>query len=102
MVNYILMDQEFDKIVDKIDLAIVKTCWAKEHVTEEERGIWTIKDTSRYTVAKLRRTGITLFPKQLIIHLVYLSVFLINSHPATNVISEVFSQKEIVTRQVVD
>ena len=70
MVNYILMDQEFDKIVDKMDLAIVNTCGAREHVTDAERGIRTIKDTSRCTVAKSRRIGITLLRKQVIIHLV--------------------------------
>ena len=43
MINYILMDQEFDKIVDKMNLAIVNTCGAREHVTDAERGICTIK-----------------------------------------------------------
>ena len=102
MVNYILMDQEFDKIVDKMDLTIVSTCGAREHVTDAERGIWNIKDAARCTVAELRRIGITLLPRQTIIHLVYFSVFWINSPPATNGISKVFSPREIVTRQVVD
>ena len=102
MVNYILMDQEFDKIVDKMDLAIVNTCGAREHVTDAERGIRTIKESSRCTVAELRRVGITILPKQVIIHLVYFAVFWINSPPATNGISEVFPPREIVTRRVVD
>ena len=46
MVNLILMDQEFDKIVDRMDMAIVNTCATNEHVTEAERNIRPIKDST--------------------------------------------------------
>ena len=71
MINFILMDQEFDKIVDRMDMGIVNTTAAREHVTDAERGIRTIKDSGRCTVAKFRRIGITMIPKQVIIHMVY-------------------------------
>ena len=47
MVNLILMDQEFDKIVDRMDMAIVNTCATNEHVTDAERNVRTIKGSIR-------------------------------------------------------
>ena len=44
MVNLILVDQEFDKIVDRMGMAIVNTCATNEHVTDAERNVCTIKD----------------------------------------------------------
>ena len=81
MANCILVDQDFDKILDKTNLAIVNTCGAREHVTDAERGIRTIKDTLRCAVAELRKIGITLLPKQVVIHLVYFSVLWVPSPP---------------------
>ena len=42
MVKVILMDMEFEKIINKIDMVIVNTIGAREHVTDCERGIRTI------------------------------------------------------------
>ena len=58
MVNLILMDQEFDKIVDRMDMAIVNTCATNEHVTDAEQNVRTIKDGTRCLVAELRRIRI--------------------------------------------
>ena len=44
MVNLVLMDQEFDKIVDRMDMAIVNTCATNKHVTDAELNVRTIKD----------------------------------------------------------
>ena len=102
MVNLILMDQEFDKIVDRMDMAIVNTTAAREHVTDAERGIRTIKDSGRCTVAEFRRIGVTALPKQVIIHMVYFAVFWLNAAPAENGISEIHSPREIVLKRSVD
>ena len=102
MVNLILMDQEFDKIVDRMDMAIVNTTAAREHVTDAERGIRTIKDSGRCTVAEFRRIGVTALPKQVIIHMVYFAVFWLNAAPAENGISEILSPREIVLKRSVD
>ena len=74
MVNFILMDQEFDKIVDQMEMGIVNTTAAREHVTDAERGIRTIKDSGRCTVAEFRRIGITTLPKQYHPHGVFCSI----------------------------
>ena len=98
MVNFILMDQEFDRIVDRMDMGIVNTTAAREHVTvtDAERGIRTIKDSGRCTVAEFRRIGITMIPKEVIIHMVYFVVFWLNAAPAVNGISDIHSPREIV------
>ena len=74
MVNLVLMDQEFDKIVDRMGVAIVNTCATNEHVTEAERNVRAIK---------FRRIRVHTLPKQVIIHMVYLAVFWMNVPPAT-------------------
>ena len=47
VVNAILMDQEFDKIVDQVPLLEVNTTAAREHVGEIERGLRTIQERGR-------------------------------------------------------
>jgi hypothetical protein len=44
---------EFEKIMYGIDMAIVNTLGVREHVTDTERGIRTIKENARCTVSKL-------------------------------------------------
>jgi hypothetical protein len=95
IVNLILMDQEFDKIVDRMDMAIVNTCATNEHVTDAERNIRTIKDSTRCSVAEFRRIRVHTLPKQVIIHMVHLAVFWMNAPPATNGISNVHSPREM-------
>merc|ERR1712194_319261 len=71
MVKVILMDMEFEKIIDGIDMAIVNTTAAREQVTDCESGIRTIKESARCTVSEMRRVNIKVLPKQVIIHLIY-------------------------------
>ena len=75
MVNIILMDQEFEKVAPDMDLALVNTTAAREHVVEVEREIRTIKEGTRSTVSTLRKIGVKTLPKQMIIHVVYFSAF---------------------------
>ena len=46
MVKVISMDMEFEKIMDEIDMVIVNTMGAREHVTAMERGILTMKESA--------------------------------------------------------
>ena len=102
MVNVILMDQEFEKIVPEMKMALVNTTAAREHVSDIEREIRTIKEGARTTVSTLTKIGVCYLPKQVIIHMVYFSVFWTNVPPATNGISDVWSPREIVLGQIVD
>ena len=52
-VDVVLMDQEFDKIVDEILLAEVNTTAAREHVAEIERAIRVIKERCRGILSTL-------------------------------------------------
>ena len=75
MVNVILMDQEFEKIVPEMKMALVNTTAAREHVSDIEREIRTIKEGTRTTVSTLAKIGVRFLPKQVIIHMVYFSCF---------------------------
>ena len=99
MVKVVLMDMEFEKIIDKIDMAIVNTTAARELVTNCERGIRTIKESARCIVSEMRRVNIKVLPKQVIIHLIYFVVMWINGGPNENGISQVYSLREIVTEK---
>ena len=55
-------------------MAIVNTTGAREHVTDCERGIWTIKENEECTVSELRRVEIKVLSKQVIIHLIYFAI----------------------------
>ena len=46
----ILVDQEFDKIVEDMKLVLANTTAAGGHVTEIERGIRTLKERCHSTV----------------------------------------------------
>ena len=80
VVNAILMDQEFDKIVDSVPLLEVNTTAAREHVGEIERGLRTIQERGRGIVSTLPFSHL---PRQVVIHLVYFVVLWLNSMPAT-------------------
>ena len=70
MANLILMDQKIDKIVDRMDMAIVNTCATNEHVTDAERNVRTIKDSTGCSVAEFWRIRAHTLPKQVIICMV--------------------------------
>ena len=65
------MDQEFDKIVDDMDLVLVNTTTTQEHVTEIECVIRTIKESCHSTISIL---PYKILPKQTVIHLVYFTI----------------------------
>ena len=102
MANLILMDQKIDKIVGRMDMAIINTCGTNGHVKDAEQNVCTIKDSTRCSVADFWKIGLHTLPKQVIIHMVYLTVFWVNAPPATNGISMVHSPREIVLKRSID
>ena len=72
-IRTILMDQEFDKVVEN-------TAAAQEHVGGIERNICFIKEIFLGTRLIMRFKHIS---KSFVVHLVYFSVMWINSFPAT-------------------
>jgi hypothetical protein len=87
------MDQEFDKVKEKIDLVEINTTAAREHIGEIKQFIRTIKEWSRALVLDLPYTTL---PQQVIIHLVYFAVLWLNSLPAAAGVSEQYSPCKIV------
>ena len=83
-------------------IALVNTTATCEHVSDTEREIRTIKEGARTTVSTLTRVGLRFFPKQMIIHIVYFSVFWTNVPPAENDISSMWSPREIILGRIVD
>ena len=99
-VNVILMDQEFTKIVDDMNLVLVNITAAREHMTEIEHGIRTTKESCCSTVSL--SFPYKAIPKQVVIHLINISNLQINSAPANRGIGEKFSPHEFVTHRELD
>jgi len=89
------MDQEFDKVKDKMPSLEVNTTAAREHVGEIERGIRLVKERCRGVRAIMPFQQI---PKSFVIHLVYFCVMWLNSFPAKQGISKKLSPREIVIK----
>jgi hypothetical protein len=66
-----MMDQEFDKIKDKINMVEINTTAACEDVGKIECLIRTIMEDSRALVSDL---PYSILPRQVVIHLVYFAV----------------------------
>jgi hypothetical protein len=93
------MDQEFDKVENIVDMVEIKMTAAHEHVGEIERNIRVIKECSCAIVSNL---PYKILPRQVIIHLIYFSVFWLNSLPSAVGISEKYSPRIIVTGRELD
>jgi hypothetical protein len=97
MVKIILMDMEFKKIIEEINMAIINMTGAREHSTYVKRGICMIKESARCTILELHRVNVMTPPKQVIIHLIYFMLMWMNVGPNEIGISQVYSPREIVT-----
>ena len=80
-VKVILMDKEFDKIRDAVGHLEINTTAAREHDTEIERQIKTVKERTRCSIASLLNCGIEHLHKQIVIHLVYKDTLWFNAFP---------------------
>jgi hypothetical protein len=79
IIKVVMMDQEFDKIEDKIKLVEINTTTACKHVGKIKHTIQTIKEHSQALLSDL---PYSILPQQVVIHLVYFAVLWLNSLPA--------------------
>ena len=98
-ISTVLMDQEFDKVAERMPMIEVNTTAAREHVGEIERGIRLIKERCHATRSLMSFQKI---PKAFVIHLVYFCVMWMNSFPARQGISKKLSPREIVMQRSLD
>ncbi len=98
-VRMTLMDGEFEKVQDLIPHVECNTTAAKEHISEAERAIRTIKERTWGLVATLPFQHI---PRSMKIKFVYLMVLWLNAFPVKNGISAVYSPRELLVRWRMD
>ncbi len=82
------MDGEFEKIRDILPTVEFNTTAAKEHVSEAEKTIRTVKERTRGLVCTLPFTHI---PQRMKIEFIYFMVFWLNAFPVRMGISGVYS-----------
>ena len=95
-IRTILMDQEFDKVVEKMTTININTMDAWEHVRKIEHGILFVKERCYGTWDIM---PIEHIPKSFVNHLVYFCVLWINSFPTVQGISKILSPRKIVLKQ---
>jgi hypothetical protein len=93
VVRTILMDGEFEKIRPLLPNLECNTMAAKEHVSEAERTIRTIKERTRGLLATLPFSHM---PRQMNIKFVYFIVLWLNAFPVKSGISSTFSPRELL------
>ena len=98
-VRTILMDGEFEKIRDLVPKLECNTTAAKEHVSEAERGIRTIKERARGLITTLPFDHI---PRRMKIEFIYFCVLWLNAFPVKSGISSIHSPRELMVRWKLD
>ncbi len=99
IVRTILMDGEFEKIRPLLPSLECNTTAAKEHVSEAERTIRTVKERTRGLLGTLPFSHI---PRRMKIEFVYFMVLWLNAFPAKTGISSTFSPRELIVRWKLD
>ncbi len=87
IIKVVMMDQEFNKIEDEINMVENNTTAACKHVGKIECFIRTIKERSRALVPDL---PYSILPQQIVIHLVYFAMLWLNSLPVAAGVSEIY------------
>eukprot|EP00956_Cyclotella_meneghiniana_P002565 scaffold3022_cov42-Cyclotella_meneghiniana.AAC.1 len=90
-----LMDMEFKKLEDGTTEVMINTTAAREHVTDIERYIRSIKDRCRSVLSELPYKEC--MPDVFVIFLLKFVILWMNAFPAKNGVSDEFSPREIVT-----
>ena len=98
-VRTILMDGEFEKIKDLVPKLECNTTAAKEHVSEAERGIRTIKEHARGLITTLPFDHI---PRRMKIEFIYFCVLWLNAFPVKSGISSIHSPRELMVHWKLD
>jgi hypothetical protein len=99
VVRTILMDGEFEKIRPLLPNLECNTTAAKEHVSEAERTIRTIKERTRGLLATLPFSHM---PRRMKIEFVYFIVLWLNAFPIKSGILSTFSPRELLVRWHLD
>eukprot|EP00956_Cyclotella_meneghiniana_P009213 scaffold12647_cov40-Cyclotella_meneghiniana.AAC.2 len=95
LVKMCLMDMEFKKLEDGTTEVMINTTAAREHVTDIERYIRSIKDRCRSVMSELPYKEC--MPDVFVIFLLKFVILWMNAFPAKNGVSDEFSPREIVT-----
>ena len=98
-VRSILMDGEFEKLKPLMSSVECNTTAAKEHVSEVERTIRTLKERMRGLVATLPFERL---PRRMKIEFIYFMVLWMNAFPVKSGISKTFSPRELLLRWRLD
>ena len=99
IVRTVLMDGDLKKIKDVLPTVECNTTVAKEHVSEAERTIRTVKERTRGLVCTLPFTHI---PRQMKIEFIYFMVFWLNAFPVKTGFSGVYSPRELLVQWRLD
>ncbi|KAL7552922.1 hypothetical protein ACHAWF_016178 [Thalassiosira exigua] len=95
-VQTILMDLEFDKVRPQLEGDVVVNCAAaREHVSEIERQIRTVKERTRCVTSVLPFRKLH---KLIVVNAVAFSTMWLNAFPVKHGVSQVWSPREIVAR----
>ncbi len=89
----ILMDREFEKIKDLVPRLKCNTTTAKEHVSEAEQGIQTIKEHARGVITTLLFKHV---PRRMKIEFIYFCILWLNAFPVKSGISSTHSLRELI------
>ncbi len=98
-IRTILMDGEFEKIKDLVPGLECNTTTAKEHVSEAEQGIRTIKEHARGLITTLPFEHI---PQRMKIEFIYFCVRWLNAFPVKSRISSTHSPRELMVHWKLD
>jgi hypothetical protein len=95
----ILMDGEFEKVCSCLPNVECNTTAAKEHVSEAERMIRTVKERARGLIATLPLMDI---PRRMKIEFIYFVILWLNAFPVKNGISSMFLPRELLVQWKLD
>jgi hypothetical protein len=99
VVQTMMMDMEFEKLVDLLLNVTINTTAAREHVGEIERKIRVIKERARGTMNNLPYPQL---PRLMTIELMHFCVMWMNAFPVKSDVSEKRSPRELISRHKLD
>ena len=98
-VRTILMDGEFEKIMDLMLQVVCNMTAAKEHVSKAARNIRTLKE---HTWGIIGTLPFEYIPRRLKMEIIYFVVFWLNAFPVKTGVSSVHSPRELLVRCMLD
>jgi hypothetical protein len=99
VVQTMMMDMEFEKLVDLLQNVTINTTAAREHVGEIERKIRVIKERARGTMSTLPYPQL---PRLMTIELMHFCIMWMNAFPVKSGVSEKWSPRELISRHKLD